>query len=123
MAMAMMGTATADWLQRRRRQQRSSGGGGRGSSLAAESSTVGRAAGQQRGQCIGNDGSTATALAEQDRQRQHSGGERVAGWRQQRSRITAVLKKAAQWQRQQSGSGGIRKREIGGGIAAANGLC
>jgi hypothetical protein len=47
----------------------------------------------------------------------------VAGWRRQRSCIRAVLKKAARWQRRQSGSGGVRKGKTGGGIVAANGLC
>jgi hypothetical protein len=63
------------------------------------------------------------ASAEQDRRRQHSGSKRAAGRWRQRSRITAVLKKAARWQGRQSGSRGVRKRETGGGIAAANGLC
>jgi hypothetical protein len=91
--------------------------------LAAESSTVGRAAGPRRWQGRDGNGITATASAEQDRQRQHSGGKRTAGRGRQRSRIRAVLKKVARWQRQQSGSGGVRKCKTGGGIAAANGLC
>jgi hypothetical protein len=91
--------------------------------LAAESSTVGRAAGQRRRQGGGGDGSTATALAEQDRQRQHSGGKRAAGQRRQRIHIRAVLKKAERWQRRQSGGEGVRKRKTGGGIVAVNGLC
>ncbi len=64
-----------------------------------------------------------TVSAEQNRRRQHSSCKKVVGQRRQRSRIRVVLKKAAQWQRWQSGSGGIRKRETGGGIVVANGLC
>ncbi len=91
--------------------------------MAAELSTAGRVAGQWRRQGGGGDGSMATALAEQDRRQLHSGGKRTAGRRQQRSRIRAVLKKAAQWQRLQSGGRGVRKPKTGGGIAAASGLC
>jgi hypothetical protein len=84
---------------------------------------VGRAAGQRQRQGGGSNGSTAKVLAELDRRQQHSSGKKVAGRRWQRSRIRAVLRKAARWQWWQSGSESIRKHETGGGIEAAKWLC